>query len=203
MFDGTDGAYFKLAGTTLSACTRKTGHEPAVASASWNGSTTVPTITNVNSYEIYITNAKVYFVIGGILMHTVSATATTWCDTTNLPVRIDNINSGNTTDTTISIRVATIYRLGELHTDTQYGRITTAATYVFKYGAGVFNRITLNSPLGTLITIYDNTSATGNIMAIIDTPAQANPVTLEYQIPFSTGLTVVSTGTWDATIIYE
>lgn len=203
LFDGTDGAYFKLDGTAMSVCTMKGGSETAVASASWNGSTTTPTLTNNNTYEIYITNGKVYFVINGTMVHTVTASSATWSATLNLPVRADNINSGNTTDTTMSIRVMTIYRLGQLNTLPQSGRITTAATTVMKYGAGMLHRITINNAGGTLITIYDNTSAGGTVLGVISTPANANPVTLDYGIPFAIGLTIVSTGTWDATVIYE
>lgn len=203
MFDGTNGAYFKLAGTALSVCTLKAGAETAVASASWNGSTTTPTLTNATVYEIYITNGKVYFVISGVLVHTVSATATTWTATTNLPVRMDNINAGNTTDTIMYVRVASIYRLGKLETLPQYFHGTTAATNVLKYGAGNLHRVTVNNAGGTLITIYDNTAASGSVIAIISAPATADPVTLDYNIPFSTGLTVVTTGTWDYTVVYE
>ncbi len=196
MFDGTDGAYFELAGTTLSACVMKTGSRTAVAALS------APS-TNVTTYEIYITNSKVYFAIADILVATHSATTATWSDTTNLPVRIDNINSGSITNSTISVRVATIYRLGEFTTNPTYFHGTTAATTVLKYGAGLLHRITLNNPIGTLITIYDDTSGTSNTIAIISTPSQANPVTLEYGIPFNNGLKIVTTGTWDYTIVYE
>lgn len=202
-FDGTNGAYFKLSGTTLSVCTMKAGSETAVASGSWNGSTTTPTLTNNNTYEIYITNVKAYFVIGGVLVHTVSAATSTWSDTLNLPCRADNINSGSTTNSTMAIRAMTTYRLGELTTQPTYAHITTAGTYVLKYGAGTLHRIVLNNAGGTLITVYDNTAGSGTIIAIINTPAGANPVSLEYVIPFSNGLTFVTTGTWDLTIIYE
>jgi hypothetical protein len=203
MFDGTNGAYFKLEGTAMSVCTMKGGVEVPVASAAWNGSTTVPTLTNVNTYEIYITNAKVYFVIAGTMMHTATFSTTTWSATTTLPVRADNINATNTTNTIMYIRVMTIYRLGELETLTTFKRITTAATYNCKYGAGNLHRITLNNPTGTLITIYDGIGVTTNIIGVINTPATANPTTLEYHVPFSVGLTIVTTGTWDATVIYE
>lgn len=209
MFDGNDGAYFKLLGTALSVNTMKNTTETSIASASWNNSTGTPTLTNCNTYEIYVTNRKIYFSINSVLVHTedtntrAGAANDTWTNTITLPVRQDNINSGNTTNTTMSIRVATIYRLGQLQTNTQYGRITTAATYNFKYGAGVFHKITLNNPGGTLITIYDDTTGTANTLAIINSPAQANPVTLWYNIPFQNGLKVVTTGTWDATVIYE
>ena len=200
MFDGTDGAYFELAGKTLSACVMKGGVRTLVA-------VLTPTYvmdTNVNTYEIYITNSKVYFAYNHYgLVATYNASITTWADTTNLTARIDNINSGSTTNSTISVRVASIYRLGEIETAKQYGRVTTAATYNFKYGAGLLHRITLNNPAGTLITVYDDTAGTSNILAVINSPAQANPVTLEYGINFNNGLKIVSTGTWDATIIYE
>ena len=203
MFDGTDGACFELNGTTVNIVTWKTGTPTRVASTSWNNNTTVPTITEINSYEIYVTNAKVYFVISGVLKHTVSATAATWTDTINLPVRITSTNSAGTTSYEITARVATIYRLGELQTNSTYFHGTTAATTILKYGAGMLHHITLSNPVGTLISIYDGLSAAGNVIAIISTPAQANPVTLNYNLPFNTGLTIVTTGTWDYTCVYE
>jgi len=29
------------------------------------------------------------------------------------------------------------------------------------------------------------------------------PVSIEYGVPFNNGLTIISVGTWDATIVYE
>jgi hypothetical protein len=203
IFDGTNGAYFKLAGTALSVNTMKAGSETSVASASWNGSTTTPTLTNVNTYEIYITNSKVYFVIGGVLVHTVSASTSTWTATTTLPVRMDNINAGNTTDTVMYIRVATIYRLGPLETLPTYKHITSATTTVCKLGAGNLHRLVVNNPTAHAITFYDNTSATGTVIAIVTPQANSSPFTLEYHLPFATGLTVVTAGTPDLTVVYE
>lgn len=197
-FDGTDGAYFELDGTTLYAVVLKASTPTRVDITASAG-----TLTNNQSFEIYYTNGKVYFTIGGTLVHTHVASATSWASTLNLPVRLSAVNAGSTTDCTIVARVATIVRFGHLSTETMYGRITTAATTVFKYAPGRLHRITLNNPGGTLITVYDNTSAAGSVIAIINAPATANPVTLVYDIPFSNGLTVVSTGTWDATIVFE
>jgi hypothetical protein len=132
------------------------------------------------------------------------AANSTWAATLTLPVRMDNISSGSTTSSIMYVRVATIYRLGKLETNTQYGRLTTAATYNFKYGPGVLHRLVINtSTNGTLLTVYDDTSGTSNILAIVSTPATANPISLEYHIPFQNGLKVVSTGTWDVTFCYE
>lgn len=204
MFDGTDGAYFKLAGTTLSVCTMKAGSETAVTSGSWNGSTATPTLTNANTYEIYITNSKVFWVISGVLVHTLSATASTWTATTTLPVRADNINATNTTDTTMTVRVMTIYRLGPIETLPTYKHITGAATTVCKLGAGNLHRIIVNQA-GTLCTITDNTTSGGTVIGILDTnKATGNLGAIEYHLPFSVGLTLVTTGAGtDITVVYE
>jgi hypothetical protein len=199
MFDGTDGAYFKLDGTDLKACVTRGGviNEVTVATL------TKPTEGDVTTYEIYVTNAKVYFIMAGVLVATHLATTATWSDTLNLPIRLDNINAGSTTNCTLTARVATIYRFGQLETAPRFFHGTTAATTTLKYGAGMLHRIMLNNPAGTLITIYDDTTGTGNVIAVINAPEQANPVTLEYKLPFSNGLKVVTTGTWDYTLIYE
>lgn len=199
----TDGAYFKLAGTTLSIATRKGGAETAVASAAWNGSTTVPTLTNANTYEIYFTNSKVYFVINGTLMHTVSATAATWSSTLTLNAFADITNSGNTTTANVEARSLTISRLGRLDTETRYFHGTTAATTVLKYGPGTLHRVIINQSSGTLITIVDNVTGSTPVIAVIGAPAAAGPSALPYETAFNTGLTVISTGTWDYTVVYE
>lgn len=197
MFDGTDGAYFELAGTTLSACVIKTGSRTAVAEL------TKPTAGDVATYEIYITNSKVYFVMAGVLVATHSATTATWTDTTNLPVRIDNINAGSTTNCTISVRLATIYRFGELSTSPRYAQIASATTTILKYGAGMLHNIIVNNPTNNAITVYDNTSAAGAVIAIINPGSSATPFALDYHVPFGTGLTIVTAGSPNLTIVYE
>lgn len=199
MFDGTDGAYFELAGTTLSACIIKTGSRTAVATL------TAPT-TNITSYEIYITNSKVYFVIAGSLVATHSATTATWSDTKNFPVRIDNINLGSTTNSTISVWVATIVRLGKLETAPITRNIVGVNTsQVLKYNAGMLHRISINTPVNNAtIAIYDNTTGTTSPIGILTLPNSAVPFYIEYKAPFSNGLNIVpSSATLDLTVIYE
>lgn len=196
-FDGTDGAYFELAGTTLSACVIKAGSRTAVAAL------TAPT-TNITTYEIYWTNVKVYFVIAGVLVATHTASTATWTDSLSLPVRADNINSGSTTNSTILIRTMSITRLGKLSTSPQYKYITGAATTVCKLGAGMLHRIIVNTA-GTLCTVYDQTSGAVPLIGIIDTNKTTGTIgSIEYDCPFSNGLTIVTTGAGsDITIVYE
>jgi hypothetical protein len=203
-FNGTDGFYFKLSGSVVSVAAMIGGVETAIPSTAWNTSQTVPVLTNINLYRIVWTPARTHFFINSTLVHLMTATTAYLADTLNLPVWIDNVNSGGATaNVSISAGVATIARLGESETQSVYFHLTAAGTYVLKYSAGSLHRITLGNPTGTLITVYDNTAGSGNIITVINTPSQANPVTLEYGVEFNIGLTVVSAGTWDATVVYE
>ncbi len=84
--------------------------------------------------------------------------------------------------------------------------ITAAAptTTVVKSGQGVLRAITFNKPVATgVVTIYDNTSATGTIIGTITIPASPMPVTLIFDARFDTGLTIVtSVAAQDLTVSY-
>lgn len=204
MFDGTDGAYFMLSGTSMYVATRRNNVETGVLSTAWNGSTTLPTFTNCNTYEIYITNRKVYFVIAGTLMHTVDSTTQTWTATTTLPVRTDNTNVGNTTNTTMSIRVNTIYRLGRMETLPTYKVISGAGVTSCKLGAGNLHKIIFNTPTTNPVSIFDSVSSTGTAsIGVVNCPANTAPFVLDYHIPFANGLTILTAGTPNLTVVFE
>ena len=84
--------------------------------------------------------------------------------------------------------------------------ITAAAptTTVVKTGQGVLHSITLNKPTATaVITIYDNTAASGTVIGIITVPANPQPVTLMYDVTFATGLTITTaTAASDITVSF-
>ena len=82
--------------------------------------------------------------------------------------------------------------------------ITTQTTTVVKSAPGVLHAITLNNPVATsVITIYDNTAASGTIIGTITVPASPQPLTLRYDATFSTGLTVkTATASSDITVLY-
>jgi len=82
---------------------------------------------------------------------------------------------------------------------TQYVRIATNTTTVVKSGAGVLRRIVKSQ--GGTVTIYDNTSAAGTI---IHTLGGTNPQgTIFYDIPFTVGLTIVTSSGPDLVVVYE
>ena len=84
--------------------------------------------------------------------------------------------------------------------------ITLAAptTTVVKSGAGVLHTIVFNKPVATgVVTIYDNTAASGTLIGTITIPASPLPVTLTFDAAFGTGLTIVTaTAAQDLTVTY-
>jgi len=90
--------------------------------------------------------------------------------------------------------------------DLQYQstNITAAAptTTVIATGTGKLHSITFNKPVATgVVTVYNNTAASGTVLATITTPASPMPVTLVYDIVFGIGLTITSaTAAQDITV---
>ena len=200
----TDGAFFQLNGTTFQIVTRKGSSDTPVSSGAFNGSVSSYTMTtNAATYEIYYTQTAVLFVINGVLIHTVSASSVTWTNEITLHCYLSNINAGNTTSVNVEARFSSIRRVGKENSMPVPARISTATTTVLKYGPGFLHHITVNNPTNNAITIYDNTAASGTAIAIINPGASATPFSLPYDCPFQTGLTIVTAGTPDLTVIYE
>ena len=90
-----------------------------------------------------------------------------------------------------------------------YAGITAAAptTTVVKSGAGLLHCLQINKAVATgVITIYDNTAASGAVIATITQPAAVLATTqqLLYDVKFTTGLTIVtSTAAQDITVSYR
>ena len=77
-----------------------------------------------------------------------------------------------------------------------YTNISTSTTTVVKTGSGILHTININS-LGTVastVTIYDNTSASGTTIATLNS-LTIGQGTYTFDVSFSTGLTIVTTGT--------
>lgn len=86
-----------------------------------------------------------------------------------------------------------------------FSNITTATTTTVKSGAGVLHSITINA-LGTVASstiVYNNTAGSGATIATINT--LAGQESYIYDVAFSIGLTLVTTGTVapDITVSYR
>lgn len=85
-----------------------------------------------------------------------------------------------------------------------YKNITAAGTNVVKSGAGTLVGIINNKPVSlSSITVYDNTAASGNKIGTLTNPLAllSQQVNLLHDVAFTNGLTVVTSGSDDITII--
>ena len=86
-----------------------------------------------------------------------------------------------------------------------YLHLNANGTTTVKSGAGVLRRIVINTRGGIVntLTIYNNTAATGAVIGAVDTVNAGGA--FDYELDFTTGLTVVLAGgtAADITIIYE
>ena len=80
----------------------------------------------------------------------------------------------------------------------------TTGTNVIATGNGVLHSLVFNKPVATgVVTIYNNTAASGTKIGTITVPASPQPVTLIYDCAFGIGLTVViATADQDITVNY-
>ena len=200
----TDGAWFQVSGTTFSIVTMKAGTPTTVTSFNGQLGASYALTTNVATYEIYWTNSKVYFTVGGSLLHTVSASTSTWADTMSFHAFMDSVNSNTLgASVTMTVRTATIYRLGKIDTAPIWKHLTAATGTVLKYGAGRLHRIVFNTfGNGATVTLYDALTAT-NPICITAPPNNIYPGSIDYELDFYVGLTITITGTVDLTVIYE
>ena len=209
MFDGTDGAWFELTGTTMNIVTKAWASSAIkVPTASWNVDTSFTMDTNFHWYEIRCWYESYHFYIDWNLVHeiSISGSATLPSNTLTLPVYLQNINSGNTTTKDMSFVLASIYRLGKLETAPTFRNITGVnSSQILKYGAWMLHNIIVWTPVNNAtISIYDNISGTGNPITKLTLPSGATPIELDFHVGFSTGLNIVPSSTsLNITVSYE
>ena len=120
--------------------------------------------------------------------------------TEELPVKVDS--SGN-------LIVSALLLAGEdqindvLKTEQRFAltHISTATTTVIKNVPGFLHSVTINTTAIGTITIYDNTAASGTVLAVI--AASTLEKTLTYNGVFNVGLTIVTAAASDITVSYR
>jgi len=201
-FDDNEGFFFELDYQTFSIGSRKSGADTLISSGSFNGNFGNIWSPNVNTHyklSIEFLPKGVFWYINTTLLHKLGTAHLT--NTLTLPCRIENINyNGQDTDVGFRSAAMLISREGQLITAPTYRFIGTDTTTILKYGAGILQRI-INLDNAGDVVVYDNTSATGAQIAVIDSAKALG--TLEFNAHFSNGLTIVTTGTAKITVIYE
>lgn len=205
-YDATNGFFFELNGTTLNAVSRAGGVDTAVASTSWSSISTFALEVGggVHSYEIAFFSNVAFFIVDDQVHHL----SLGFGRKGHFPIQAENNNSGgSTTNNSLILRGVAYWRYGPDINAPRGRRIAGSATTVLKIGSGGLKRIVLNSASVTgTISIYDNTAGSGALIAVITTSAGSNapPVSLEYGIDFSVGLTIVTVGAaYDLTVVFD
>lgn len=203
----TDGAWFQL-DSGLNLVVMKGNSATTITNGTFNGSlgSSYSLSTTATTFEIYWTNSKVYFVIGDEVLHTYSASATTWAATMNFHAFMKSVNSGASTTVDMNVRTATIYRLGKINTSPIGKNLTAVNTsQILKYGAGMLHRIIVGTPVNNkTVSVYDNVTGTGNPIIVLTLPNSATPFVMEMGVPFFTGLNVVPNDTGlNINVVYE
>jgi len=202
-YDANEGLFFQENGVTFGIGARKGGIDTIIASGSFNGNlgTTYDIDSILLRLVVDITEYSVKFFVNDILLHTLIGATDDLTNTLDLPITIENINSGgNTTNNIFDIRFASIQRLGDIKSANRSVYLSTNATTVLKYGAGTIQSINILDNAGT-ISLYDGSVATGRVLGVID----ALKVTgdQDYPAQFDNYLTVVVAGNAKCTIFYE
>lgn len=204
----TNGAYFKIIGSTISVNTMRNTIETSVASGSFNGTYLAPVLTNNNLFEILYTFEKVEFFINNVVIHTATFKTTSWSGgTVNFHAFADVTNTGVSTAIAYTIKMMNIVRMGSgiINMPRYYHISGPATTHIVKYSGGFLHKIIFNNNIDTTLTITDildvDTDAT---IGVISTVAASGE--WSYNVPFfhSLIMTVAVGGDGlDATVIYE
>jgi hypothetical protein len=167
------------------------------AEASFNNTTTNPFIKddNVHVYEIMYNAGTIFFLQDRKLVHKMASLNSAAYGTPHLRCGhwIYNKN-GNTVDNKMVSRGSSIGRLGSRDVAPNFTFIDDNGTYFIKNNPGTLHKIILTD-LGTgaaTITLYNSTTGSGEIITKLDT----NDVigTLDYDLEFDDGLTIVAAG---------
>ncbi len=202
-----NGFYFSLDGVGALSINYKTTGDGAtsVASGAFNGDVSTYVVdTNAHAYEILYFEAKIWFIIDTVLIHSVAATTAKLTDDFNLHITAESVNSGSgTTSGVLEVFASSILRIGSPSTIPIFANLLANATTVLKRSGGKLHRITVNKfGANSVITVYDNTAASGTLIATISSSVEQG---FEYDCEFQDGLTIVIAGgtASDITVVYD
>lgn len=205
VFTATSGTFFQVSNGIFSLVTRLNSVDTLISNGSLNGNLGIKYIptSNMTKYEILYNPSSIWFYINDVLAHTSMFPTTSWSSTHHLPITYQNTNTGGSvTNVALETRGGIVSKMGVPQVQPVFSHIAGAQTIVLKRGAGSLHGVVINSNTGSSITLYDNVTSTGSIIAVIN---PNSVVTLDYKgISFSIGLTVVTTGaTIDCTVLYD
>lgn len=206
-----DGHFFSYDGSssTLSVGVANAGVLTTVASGSFNGEVSSYTLdANAHTYEIVFQIQNSWLFIDKVLIHHFKSVTAPLIGNMHVAASSSSSNSvSGTTSASLEVWSHNILRMSSSEPQPQFFHISANGTNVIRLGPGTLQRVIINSPgsNSNIATIYDNTAGSGTIIGIINTSGSASATTLNYNLPFFTGLTIVTAAgtSADLTVVYD
>lgn len=210
----TDVAQISTAGAlTVGGATANTADAVATSSTNvagigfiygWNG-TTWDRLRDDPNREIYVDLA-----VNGVSAFIGSPADAGGASTTSLyTVNLNEAFNGASWDRVRTAGSASSTGIGVLSVEEDgrsFNNITTATTTTVKSGAGYLHQVCINKEVASgVIAMFNNTVGSGTTIGTITNPAVLiqSSTCLTYDLYFSTGLTIVTTGAQDITVTYR
>lgn len=205
VFSTQDGYFFELNGSILQCCSRIAGVDTKIPVGSWSMLPKFVLDKNSHLYEIEYVGDQAIFYIDGLAAHTmIGNVASPRTSVLDFPVRYENTNSGSAVSCKLYIRGVTFQRFGVVDARSRFLNLSAAGTTTVKPGPGTLRHVIVNTAqLGSTLTLYDSLTGSGLKIATVDCSNSAK--VLEYDLDFSTGLTLVVAGSVppDVTVMYD
>lgn len=192
--DRSNGFFFEIDETTFSVGRRKSGNLTKISNGNFNGNagSSYNLDTKYHTFEILYGVNTTEFYVDGVLLQKMKAITEPLVTTTNMTITFLNTNSSATlSSTSIHAIFAVVHGLNGHDTQPISKVIETNGIFVLKRGCGKLKRIVNVDNVGSC-TVYDNTAGSGNkLLPTLDCARAIG--TLDFDINFNTGLTVVTT----------
>lgn len=201
---------FELSGTTKRLIVKRSGSDQVA----FNAPFPMSTADRVHSYEIWWWNERIEWYVDGMLMYEYIPTGSQGAVLNNMTLRAgarsQNLSSIPAGSGVLEFHEGSISRMGPRYAQPYWYHSPSgqAFTKLLKKGPGTLFSVTINSPTNAQsnasLTLYDNQSASGSIIAVIDTAKIPSPQTLHYTLDFSEGLYAVGQASLaDVTLVFD
>lgn len=202
-YDSNNGAFFELSGTTINCVSRFTGSDTRFSIL--NGSSSFTKDTNFHVYEIIYAAGSAHFYQDRRLIHSITTPNSSIFNSMHVKAKAENFNSnGSSANTSLFVRGQSICRFGKEDSRPLYYHTSISESIVLKQGPGTLYRVIVGvkGNGGSTMTLYDNTSATGSIIGVIDLVNTLGEV--NFNLDFDNGLAITTSSTvGDVTVIWD
>lgn len=119
----------------------------------------------------------------------------------NSPLQLDAASNLKVTQATLLAGEELTNNVMKVENRFSYAAITTATTTTVKSGAGFLHRLVVTGGTAGTVVVYDNTAGSGTQIANFD--SASTMTSYEFNVAFSTGLTIVTGAATKVTVAHR